>query len=248
MDFERAKHELTAIRIKEILNQLEEPFDPDLIYFKPQAINNAKDKAVAAAYADPRAYSDRLNEVVGANGWSRHYEVSTISPIPGPDPKDWKNKYTYKGKVLVVATLTIEGVGTNSGTGESDAVDENAITSAEAQAFKRAATCFGLGRYLYDLPKNQWVPYDNTSRRITEPPVLPDWAIPKKKCEGCSNIIVPFDHNGRVLSITELIANSQRKYKKQLCAVCQQAAVKSAKAQEETNRVRAEAGGPSRAD
>jgi hypothetical protein len=226
MEFDKAKLIVSEFRIKEILTQLEEPFDPELIYFKPQAINKSKDRAIAAAYADPRAYSDRLNAVVGANGWSRHYKVRTINPIPGPDPKDWKNKYIYKGKVLVVATLIIEGIGKNSGTGESDAVDENAITSAEAQAFKRAATCFGLGRYLYDLPKNQWVPYDDTSRRITEPPELPDWAIPKRTCEGCQGVVVPYQHGDRVLSITELIANSQRKYKKQLCAVCQQTLAK----------------------
>lgn len=226
MEFEKVKEKYVETRIKNILNQLEEPFDPDLIYWKPQATNGAKDKAIAAAYADPRAYSDRLSEVVGANGWSCSYEVNTINPIAGPDPKDWKNKFIYKGKVLVVATIIIEGVGQNSGTGESDAVDENAITSAEAQAFKRAATRFGLGRYLYDLPKNQWVPYDDKSRRITEPPALPDWAIPKKKCESCSNMVEPYQHGDRVLSITELIANSQRKYKKQLCAPCQQALAK----------------------
>jgi hypothetical protein len=222
MDFEQAKIVISEQRMQEILDKLEEPFDPELIYFKPQAINKPKDKAVAAAYADPRAYSDRLNEVVGAGGWSCHYEVSNISPISGPDPKDWKNKFIYKGKVMVVATITIKGVGQNSGTGESDAVDENAITSAEAQAFKRAATRFGLGRYLYDLPKNQWVPYDDSSRRIIEPPQLPDWAIPKRFCTDCKSLIEPYQHGDRVLSITDLITNSQRKYKRQLCAGCQQ--------------------------
>src|SRR5271157_5205888 len=221
MEFDKAKVVIAEARVKQILEALGEPFDPELIYWKPQATSKDKTKAVAAAYADPRAYSDRLNEVIGPDKWSTHYEVTTIAPIAGPDPKDWKNKFTYKGKVLVVATLTIEGVGHNSGTGESDAVDENAITSAEAQAFKRAATRFGLGRYLYDLPKNQWVPYDDSSRRITEPPELPEWAIPKKHCEDCSEVITPFQHNDKVISISELIANSQRKYKKQLCAGCQ---------------------------
>lgn len=226
MEFDKAKVIISENRIKEILGQLDEPFDPEVMYYKPQAINKTKDKAVAAAYADPRAYSDRLNEVVGPDRWSVQYVVSTISPIAGPDANDWKNKFTYKGKVLVVATLIIEGVGQNSGTGESDAVDENAITSAEAQAFKRAATRFGLGRYLYDLPKNQWVPYDSTTKRITEPPQLPDWAIPKRYCIDCSGLIIAYQHGDRILSVTELIANSQRKYKKQLCAECQQALAK----------------------
>jgi len=226
MEFDLVKEKYTELRIKAILDKLEEPFDPDLIYWKPQAISKNKDKAIAAAYADPRAYSDRLNDVVTPAGWSTKYEVFCIPPIAGPVPSDWKNKFSYKGKVLVVATLIIEGVGKNSGTGESDAVDENAITSAEAQAFKRAATRFGLGRYLYDLPKNQWVPYDDTSRRITEPPELPDWAIPKKECDDCHAKIEPYQHGDRVISINELIANGQRKYKKQLCVACQKARVK----------------------
>lgn len=237
MEFEQVKERMEALKRKTTLAALEEPFDPELIYWKPQAISKAKDKAVAAAYADPRVYSDRLNEVLGPDGWSVRYEVSTIAPIAGPDPKDWKNKFTYKGKVMVVALLIIEGLGSNSGTGESDAVDENAITSAEAQAFKRAATRFGLGRYLYDLPKNQWVPYDETTRRITDPPTLPDWAIPSKSCEDCKVTIEPFQHNGRTLSITELIANSNRKYKKQLCASCQQIRAGAAKTAEMTRAV-----------
>lgn len=226
MEFDKAKAAIAQQQVKVVLDKLQEPFDPELIYWKPQATNRTKDKAVAAAYADPRAYSDRLNEAVGPDKWSCHYEVTTIAPIQGYPDKDgkldWKSKYIFRGKVMVVATVTIEGVGQNSGTGEADAVDENAITSAEAQAFKRAATRFGLGRYLYDLPKNQWVPYDDQSKRITEPPELPDWAIPKKTCEECQTQIAPYQHGDRVISISEVVANGQRKYQKQLCVVCQQ--------------------------
>jgi len=51
-------------------------------------------------------------------------------------------------KVLVTCELTIFGMGSHSATGEEWADDDNAGTSAEAQAFKRACSCFGLGRYL----------------------------------------------------------------------------------------------------
>jgi len=34
--------------------------------------------------------------------------------------------------------------------GEEWADEENALTAAQAQAFKRAASCYGLGRYLYN--------------------------------------------------------------------------------------------------
>jgi hypothetical protein len=221
MEFERAKVLIDAKKLEDILEKLREPFDPDCIFWKPQAVNKAKDRAVAAAYADPRAYQDRLNEVVGPNSWGTTYQVIVIPPQPGPDPKDWKNRWTYKGKVFVVATVSIDGLGFHSDTGESDVIDENSITSASAQAFKRAVVQFGVGRYLYDLPKNQWVAYDDTTKRITEPPELPEWAIPKKHCVDCSAVIIPYQHGDKVISITEIIANGQRKYHKQLCAECQ---------------------------
>jgi hypothetical protein len=51
------------------------------------------------------------------------------------------------------------------------------MTAAEAQAFKRAGSCFGLGRYLYNLPET-WVPLDGQGKPIRLP-ALPDWALSK---------------------------------------------------------------------
>jgi hypothetical protein len=56
---------------------------------------------------------------------------------------------------------------------ELDKVDEG----FEAQAFKRAASCFVLWRYLYKLSE-VWVPL-NEYRQPIEFPRLPDWALPK---------------------------------------------------------------------
>jgi hypothetical protein len=55
---------------------------------------------------------------------------------------------------------------------ELDKVDE----SFEAQAFKRSASCFGLGRYLYNLSE-VWVSLDE-HRQPIEFPMLPVWALP----------------------------------------------------------------------
>jgi hypothetical protein len=88
-----------------------------------------------------------------------------------------KDKLIQTGKVLVTCTLTISGLGCHSGSGEEWADEENAMTSAEAQAFKRSASCFGLGRYLYNLSEI-WVPLDE-HRRPVEYPMLPEWALPK---------------------------------------------------------------------
>jgi hypothetical protein len=56
---------------------------------------------------------------------------------------------------------------------ELDKVDDG----FEAQAFKRAASCYGLGRYLYNLAE-MWVPL-NEYRQPIELPALPQWALPK---------------------------------------------------------------------
>lgn len=62
---------------------------------------------------------------------------------------------------------------TRTSTGEFDGSDKIAQgTVAEAQAFKRACSKFGLGRYLYDVPIS-WVGYDENSRRLNETPTLP---------------------------------------------------------------------------
>jgi hypothetical protein len=88
-----------------------------------------------------------------------------------------RGKLIPTGKVLVTCTLTITGLGCHSGSGEEWADEENAMTAAEAQAFKRSASCFGLGRYLYNLSE-MWVPLDE-HRRPIEYPMLPEWALPK---------------------------------------------------------------------
>ena len=83
------------------------------------------------------------------------------------------------GKVVVTCEVSIYGLGTHSGIGEEWADNENAGTAAEAQAFKRACACFGLGRYLYNL-EGGWVDLDD-KRQPKSTPKLPDWALPKRK-------------------------------------------------------------------
>jgi hypothetical protein len=55
---------------------------------------------------------------------------------------------------------------------ELDKVDDG----FEAQAFKRACICFGLGRYLYNFAE-MWVPLNEYRQPLNLPP-LPQWALP----------------------------------------------------------------------
>ena len=64
------------------------------------------------------------------------------------------------------------------------------MTSADAQAFKRACSCFGLGRYFYDIPAI-WVDLDQ-HRQPVRTPALPGWALP----ENCRKGMQPSGKNG----------------------------------------------------
>ncbi len=116
--------------------------------------------------------------VTTPTGWTRIYEVFTVSAVT----RMKKDKLIQTGKVLVTCTLTITGLGCHTGSGEEWADEENAMTTAEAQAFKRAATCYGLGRYLYNFAE-MWVPL-NEHRQPREFPTLPQWALPKAGAAG----------------------------------------------------------------
>jgi hypothetical protein len=90
-----------------------------------------------------------------------------------------RDKLIQTGKVLVTYTLSIAGLGTQSDCGEEWADEENAMTSAQAQAFKRAASCYGLGRYLYNF-REMWVSLDDHKQPI-HISALPKWALPAGK-------------------------------------------------------------------
>jgi hypothetical protein len=210
-----------------IYKKLQEPFDPGDIKWKPQTVDYKAGTALAVAHADPRAYIDRLNEVLGADGWSNEFAVTAYTaPKFIRGKKGWgaapatEDKVVEGCKLVVVCRLKIEGLGEHSSLGEEDGADDNAATGAEAQAFKRAAMQFGLGRYLYDLPKIT-VPYDAKNGGFQSVPSLPDWAIPKTECEDCKDPIVGSVFNGTEYTANQLIANSLRKYQQKLCISCQ---------------------------
>ena len=140
--------ENTNGKMVEVMEALSRPFPADVISWKPQAITKDRKRGLAVPYADPRAYLDRLNEVV---------------------PGEWHSKAAFTlagGKLVCVVHLTILGV-TRYGDGETDVSDANAATASSAQGFKRSATAFGLGRFLYDLP-TPWEEYDAERRQFSE--------------------------------------------------------------------------------
>jgi hypothetical protein len=156
-----------------LFTQLAAPFDPSEIKWRVTHTTQDGSRGAVIAFADPRAYTDRLNRIFTPTGWTRTYDVSTVSAVS----RMKRDKLIQTGKVLVTCTLTIHGLGCHTGSGEDWADEQNAMTKSEAQAFKRAASCFGLGRYLYNFAE-MWVPL-NEHRQPLQIPALPQWALPK---------------------------------------------------------------------
>lgn len=143
----------------ELLAQLAEPFPVEAISWRAGSVSRDKKRAQALPYAEPRVYEDRLNALC---------------------PGLWSVAFRPWGE-RIICELTIGAVGpdgailyaTRASTGEpGDSPAAVAGTAAEAQAFKRACSKFGLGRYLYDVPIT-WVDYDDASRKLLQTPSLP---------------------------------------------------------------------------
>jgi hypothetical protein len=169
---------LDAESVRSLVAELEVPFDPAVIEWR--VTNTAKNcnppRGQVIPYADQRAYTDRLNKLFTPGGWTRTYSVHT-----SPNFERGKDKKIV-AKVFVTCAVTIFGIGTHSATGEEWSDDENAATSAEAQAFKRSCACFGLGRYLYHFT-GAWVDLDERGRP-KKTPMLFGWATPEGWISG----------------------------------------------------------------
>lgn len=115
---------------REILEQLRKPFPASKISFKCQTKPSEKGNSLVVAYIDARDVMDRLDEVVGP---------------------DWSTRFEWIGDKAVMCYLTVCGVTRADVSGQDS--DNEPVKSAVSDALKRAAVNFGIGRFLYDLPK-----------------------------------------------------------------------------------------------
>lgn len=124
---------------KEVMEALQAPFPAGEIKLKIQAkTKNDPGKAIIVAYIDARNVMERLDEV------AVKYGVEWV---------DVYREVTLGGKDGIECTLVLDGTArVDVGDPESDGMD-NSLKSAYSDAFKRAAVKFGIGRFLYSLPK-----------------------------------------------------------------------------------------------
>ncbi len=136
-------------------------FAPDEIRFLPKNVKGGR--ALAFAYLTARAVMDRLDAVLGVDGWTDHYETMPNNSV----------RCSLAVKLDGENWITKQDVG-----GPSEQPDESdRDKAAHSDALKRAAVKFGVGRYLYLLPQT-WGDYDMTKKTWANPPALPLTMVP----------------------------------------------------------------------
>ncbi|MBZ9713790.1 single-stranded DNA-binding protein [Deinococcus multiflagellatus] len=146
------------MKLSELQKRLQAAFPAHMINWKPGVISKDRKRALMLAHIDARAVQDRLDATC-PDDWSFEVEVVPGTRLP-----------TVKGR------LTVLGV-TREDIGEAQEGDLGTLKAASSDALKRCAVHFGIGRYLYDLPKT-WADWDDAGRKPMTTPELPDWARP----------------------------------------------------------------------
>ncbi len=146
------------------LEQLKAPFSGEDVRWRVGFTNDNGTRGSALAYVEARLVQQRLDDVVGLDGWA-----SEITPI--------LENGMVTGAKCRLTIFTENGEVWREDFGS--ATENEALKAAASDAFKRAAVQFGIGRYLYELPST-WVDLDNNGR-FRETPELPDWALPEEE-------------------------------------------------------------------
>jgi Rad52/22 family double-strand break repair protein len=73
--------EYSAEEVRQLVASLEEPFDPRRIKWRVTNPSIDRRRGQMTAYANHRAYTDRLNELFTLRGWTRKYVVQTINKV-----------------------------------------------------------------------------------------------------------------------------------------------------------------------
>lgn len=123
----------------EIIKRLREPFSSREIEWKIQVTTQDKTRGMAVAYMDARAVQRRLDEVVG--------------------PFNWKNVYSLWHDNSQICGISIFNADRNEWVTKFDGAENSDIEPIKgglSDSFKRSASVWGIGRYLYEM-EGVWV-------------------------------------------------------------------------------------------
>jgi len=133
--------------LKGIIARLSEKM---VVSWRIQSANREKTKVQVTAFVTSRQVQDRLDEVC-----------------------DWSSRFELLGDCVLCAitlhvgdkTYTRSDVGERIQHIESHTMYTNAFKASASDAFKRAAVQFGIGRFLYDIPK-RFLPCTPDGKRV----------------------------------------------------------------------------------
>jgi len=159
----------------EKLHELKLPFKEDEIEWRVQTAFQTRNgkQAIVVPYVTNRAIMDRLDAVIGPDGW--------------------KNEYIRWGEKGVLCGISIK-IGDEWVTKFDGAEDTNieSVKGGISGAQKRAAVQWGIGRYLYSLDTFRVTINNNGQNYVKQKmkngqfiegywntPALPNWALPE---------------------------------------------------------------------
>jgi len=129
--------------------ELVKPFDDDRIKFKLQSKSRDGRQGLFVPYIDARDVMERLDEVLGPEGWHDRYDVQQARLVhTDRDGVTRESTIFYAKCALTILTTTKEDVG-----------EGDSPKAAVSDALKRTAVKFGIGRHLYEGSK-VWAPID----------------------------------------------------------------------------------------
>jgi hypothetical protein len=143
----------------DVLADLRRPFTVEAIRFKPQVVSKTSDRAMATFYVDARLVAERLNHVVGAAAWTPSYRPVMAET----NAQAWMACQFPVECGLTVLGVTKADVGVYTNGAKPD---DKAVKSAYSDALKRAGVMFGIGAYLYAMPK-VWAEFNRQEKKWT---------------------------------------------------------------------------------
>lgn len=120
-----------------LLKKLREHFPVEDIEYKIGALNSDKTKGLALYYISARAIQNRLDSVLGMENWRVSYRQ-------------------IQGGFLCTLSIRINNEWIEKEDG-ANITEFESVKGGISNSFKRAASIFGIGRYLYNA-KNSWYP------------------------------------------------------------------------------------------
>lgn len=151
--------------------RLKEYFPQEDLQFKIGATSGDKSKGIALAYINSSAVMDRLDEVLGAENWTK------------------KHSWGEKGEIMCGISILFEypdgslkwHTKWDAGVQPEFEPEKGGISDS----LKRAANCWGIGRYLRKFPQ-MWLPIEKRGRNyyFKNTPKIPKEFVPNNSSSG----------------------------------------------------------------